>query len=156
PRGAAARDLPEARLAERRSESGPGEGGGDASLSRLDGVSLHHPSAPAASQFDRGLKQRDGDTTAPLIPVDEQAAHRPDGLVVPRAENFGVGQDRIRRARSDGAPGDRPAPPVGQDSGCISRQDDLAERPAVARSFAPYIFGAPPSPVHAPAAGAAA
>src|SRR5262245_11702841 len=155
-RGAAAGDLAETGLAERRREAGPGEGGRDVAPLRIDRVPLDDAPAAQADVIDRGAQERRRDAGPPVVPTHEQAGDRPDRLAVDGAQDAGILEPRIAVAARQRAPGDRLVAIVGQKPRHLAIPDDLPERPAIAGPLAGLVLPARALPVHAPASGAGA
>src|SRR5712691_9946277 len=68
PGGAAARDLFEAGLPERRGQPGPGEGRREHRRPGIDRVALDDAAAALPDMFDRCAQERDGDAGATIVP----------------------------------------------------------------------------------------
>src|SRR5437879_7863634 len=102
------------------------------------------------------FQQHRGDALAAEVAGDEETGDRPDRRGVDRSEDAAGLESRIRIARYDRAPTDRPVSLVRQQAGRSARSDDGAKLPLVPGSFAADEVASRQLPPHAPASTAGA
>ena len=95
---------------------------------------------------------------SPLRPAvgssDEEAGHRPDGLVIEGCEDAGSAERRVVGPRLDGAPTDRNVFSIGEEAGDRSGVHDLPEGLLVRLALRALVLRSGEAPPHAPAAAA--